>query len=75
MYIIKNKGLKLIIISFFIFLFLNLIENYLHYNIGRNRENSFIKLSIPSQNDFIKIIIIMFIFGILQGLLTYLFDW
>lgn len=74
MYIIKNKGLKLIIISFFIFLFLNLIENYLHYNIGRNRENSFIKLSIPSQNDFIKIIIIMFIFGILQGLLTYLFD-
>ena len=74
MYIIKNKGLKLIFISFFIFLFLNLIENYFHYNIGRNRDDSFIKLSIPSQNDFIKIIIIMFIFGILQGLLTYLFD-
>ena len=74
MYIIKNKGLKLILVSFLVFLVLNLVENYFHYNIGRNRDKSFKELSIPSYDDWVKIIFIMFIFAFLQGFFTYFID-
>ena len=59
-------------ISFFIFIFINFIENLLHYNIGRNTDSD-IKLNSPTKNDWIRIIIVMIIFGLLQGGLTYYF--
>ena len=65
-----NKSIHLVIISFIVFIILNVIENYIHYNIGRNRDVEGIKLSTPSFKDWIKIIITMIIFGILQGSLT-----
>ena len=65
-----NKNIHIVIISFIIFIILNIIENYIHYNIGRNRNVEGIKLSNPSLKDWIKIIITMIIFGILQGSLT-----
>lgn len=72
MYIVKNKNINLIIISFFVFLFLNLIENLIHYNIGRHtNDKEFIIITNPSYRDWIKIAIIMIIFGLLQGFLTY----
>jgi hypothetical protein len=68
-----NKNIHIVIISFIVFILLNIIENYIHYNIGRNRHIDGIKLSNPSIKDWIKIIITMIIFGILQGLLTIYF--
>jgi hypothetical protein len=65
-----NKNIHIVIISFIVFIILNIIENYIHYNIGRNRNVEGIKLSNPSFKDWIKIIITMIIFGILQGSLT-----
>lgn len=57
--------------SFVAFIILNIIENYIHYNIGRNREDTeFIKLSMPSSRDWLRIIVIMIIFAILQGTFT-----
>ena len=55
------------------YLFVNLFENLIHYNIGRfsNRET---KLEIPTQKDWIKIVIVMCVFALLQGLLTYWFN-
>lgn len=70
----KNKKLHIFIISFFVFIVLNIIENYVHYNIGRNRGVKYIKLSNPTKIDWMKIIIIMLIFAILQGIFTYLLD-
>jgi hypothetical protein len=73
MYIISGASIHLIIISFFVYLFVNLFENLIHYNIGRfsDRET---KLEIPTQKDWIKIIIVMCVFALLQGVLTYWFN-
>lgn len=74
MYIIKNAGIHLIVISFFVYILVNLVENLIHYNIGRysNRET---KIELPTRRDFIKIVIIMIVFAALQGVLTYWFNY
>jgi hypothetical protein len=61
------------LISFFVYIFVNLFENIIHYNIGRfsNKET---KLELPSKKDFIKIIVVMLIFALIQGLLTSYFN-
>jgi hypothetical protein len=73
MYITSGASLHIIAISFFVYLFVNLFENLIHYNIGRfsNKET---KLELPSQKDFIKILVVMGIFALLQGLLTSYFN-
>jgi len=73
MYIISGASFHLIAISFFVYLFVNLFENLIHYNIGRfsNKET---KLELPSKKDLIKIVVVMGAFALLQGLLTYFFN-
>jgi hypothetical protein len=71
---IKNKKLHIFIISFLIFIFLNITENFIHYNIGRHNENDIVKLILPSKRDWIKIIIVMVVFAFLQGWFTYLLE-
>lgn len=72
MFIVSGKSLHIIIISFFVYLFVNLAENLIHYNIGKfsNKET---KLELPSKNDWVKIAVVMLFFALLQGLLTYYF--
>lgn len=60
----------LIVVSFFVYLVINLFENLIHYNIGRF-SNRNVELLIPTRSDFIKIGIVMMFFAALQGLLTY----
>ncbi len=73
MYITSGASFHIILISFLVYLFVNLFENIIHYNIGRfsNKET---KLNLPSKKDFIKIAIVMCIFALLQGLLTDYFN-
>jgi len=73
MYIISGASIHLIAISFFVYLFVNLFENLIHYNIGRfsDRET---KIEMPTQKDWIKIAVVMCVFALLQGLLTYYFN-
>jgi hypothetical protein len=73
MYIISGASLHIIIISFVVYLFVNLFENLIHYNIGKfsNQET---KLEIPSKQDFIKIALVMCTFALLQGLLSFYFN-
>ena len=73
MYILSGKSFHLIVISFFVYLFVNLFENLVHYNIGRfsNKET---KLELPSKKDWIKIVVVMCFFALLQGLLTFYFN-
>ena len=75
MHIVRNKNFNLIIISFCVFLFINLLENIIHYNIGLHSNKDYITLSNPSQNDWIKIIVIMIIFAMLQGIFTFVFNY
>ena len=74
MYIIKDKRIHLIFISFCVFIFVNLIENLIHYNIGKYHDKNLI-LELPSKVDWLKIIITMIIFALLQGFLTYYFNY
>ena len=73
MYILSGASFHIIAISFFVYLFVNLFENLIHYNIGRfsNKETKF---KLPSNQDFIKIVIVMCLFALLQGLLTNYFQ-
>ena len=69
---IKNKKFHIFIVSFVIFIILNIAENIIHYSIGRN--NNILELSLPNKSDFIQIIIIMIIFAVLQGWFTYILE-
>ncbi len=70
-YVHRRLPSNIFMASFVAFIILNIIENYIHYNIGRNREKEeFIKLSMPSTKDWIKIVTIMIVFAILQGVFT-----
>lgn len=73
MYNISSSSLHLITVSFFVYLFVNTFENLIHYNIGRftNKET---KLELPTRKDWLKIILVMIFFGMLQGVLTYWFQ-
>jgi hypothetical protein len=73
MFIISGASFHIITISFFVYIFVNLFENMIHYNIGKfsNKET---KLELPSKTDFIKIVVVMCVFALLQGLLTSYFN-
>jgi hypothetical protein len=73
MYITSGASVHIIIISFLVYLFVNLFENLIHYNIGKF-SNTETKLNLPTKKDFIKIVLVMCIFALLQGLLTYYFN-
>jgi hypothetical protein len=68
-----GSSLHLIVISFLAYLIVNLFENLIHYNIGRFSDQK-TKLELPTRKDWVKIVIVMCIFALLQGLLTYAFN-
>jgi hypothetical protein len=73
MYITSGASIHIIVISFVVYLFVNLFENMIHYNIGKfsNKETRF---DLPTRQDFIKIIVVMCFFALLQGVLTVYFN-
>jgi len=71
---IKNASVHLIIVSFVVYIFVNIIENTIHYNIGKFSNRDEYHFDIPTKKDWIRIIIIMIIFALLQGFLTYYFN-
>jgi hypothetical protein len=71
---IKKASIHLIIVSFIVYIFVNTIENMIHYNIGKFTNKDEYHFDIPTKKDWIKIVIIMVIFALLQGFLTYYFN-
>lgn len=73
MYNTSKSSMHLITVSFIVYLFVNLFENVIHYNIGKfsDRETH---IDIPTKKDWFKIILVMCSFALLQGLLTYVFN-
>ena len=69
----KSSNFRLLMVSFCVYLFVNLFENLIHYNIGRNSDSE-IKFDTPTKKDWIKIVFVMFFFAFLQGILTCMFD-
>lgn len=68
----RKNALHLFVISFIVFVILNIIENVVHYNIGKTSNMEF-ELSNPTIIDWKKIIITMIIFALLQGIFTMYF--
>ena len=73
MYIISGASIHIIAISFFVYIFVNFFENLIHYNIGRFSDKE-TKLELPSKKDFVKIVVVMCVFALIQGLLTSYFN-
>ena len=70
--LLKDYSTRIVIVSFFVYLFVNLFENLIHYNIGKfsNKETHF---EIPSEKDWLKIVVVMITFALIQGLMTCFF--
>ena len=65
----KKGAFHIFLISFIVFAILNIIENVIHYNIGKMSNKKLI-ITNPSNEHWKKILITMFIFALLQGALT-----
>jgi len=84
----KPGTLHIFAFSFIVFIVLNVIENVIHYNIGKYHESNNtngnvvngsaniagIHFTNPSQPDWVRIIVIMLIFAVLQGFFTSYFS-
>ena len=68
LYHTKGKT-HIFVISFLVFAVLNIVENLIHYNIGRTSDQDF-QFYNPTRIDWKKIIFTMIIFAILQGYFT-----
>jgi hypothetical protein len=68
----KDSSTRIITVSFFVYLFVNLFENLIHYNIGKfsNEDTHFV---VPSEKDWFKIVAVMITFALIQALLTCFF--
>lgn len=68
----EKNMFHLFITSFIVFAIVNIIENVIHYNIGKTSNTEF-EFSNPTIIDWKKILFTMIIFALLQGLLTMYF--
>ena len=82
----KPGTIHIFAFSFIVFIVLNLIENVIHYNIGKYHTKDDVgsngdgksvagfHFTNPSETDWVRIVIIMFIFAVLQGFFTTYFS-
>jgi hypothetical protein len=73
----KKGTLDIFVFSFLMFIVLNLIENVIHYNIGKYHDaknGGGVHFTNPSNKDWVRIIVIMLIFAVLQGFFTSYFS-
>jgi len=74
MYILSGSNIHLMLVSFFVYIFVNMFENTIHYNIGRMNSDANAKIELPTKNDFVKIVFVMLSFAAIQGFLTFYFN-
>ena len=76
-HLFKNSSTRIVFVSFFVYLFVNLFENIIHYDIGKFSDrgsNAESKDFMPTNRDWFKIIGVMIVFAGIQGLLTCYFS-
>jgi hypothetical protein len=71
----KSGTIHIFVFSFLVLIVLNVIENVIHYNIGKFHDRgeggvAGYHFTNPSNTDWVRIIVIMFVFAILQGVFT-----
>ena len=76
-HLFKNSSTRIIFVSFFVYLFVNLFENVIHYDIGKFSDREYDAEAndfMPTNRDWTKIIVVMIVFAGIQGLLTCYFS-
>ena len=77
----KPGTIHIFIFSFLVFIVLNVVENVIHYNIGKFHDHgggagggnggiAGYHFTNPTNTDWVRIIVIMLVFAILQGVFT-----
>jgi len=79
----KPGTIHIFVFSFLVFIILNVVENVIHYNIGKFHDRgggggggnggggvAGYHFTNPSNTDWVRIIVIMLVFAILQGVFT-----
>ena len=68
----SRTSARIFVISFSVFAALNVVENLLHYSIGRSSgtNTKSLRFERPSTYDMLRIIGVMAVFAVLQALLT-----
>lgn len=77
----KPGTIHIFVFSFLVFIVLNVVENVIHYNIGKFHDHGVsagagnggiagYHFTNPSNTDWVRIIVIMLVFAILQGVFT-----
>lgn len=66
----RSNSRHIFIVSVIVFIILNIVENVIHYNIGLTPERLSLSFTAPSYVDWVRIICVMIVFAILQGVLT-----
>jgi hypothetical protein len=61
--------LRIFSISAVVYIFLNMIENTIHYNIGKFTESTF-QYTLPTLSDEARMIGVMLTFAFLQGIIV-----
>lgn len=61
---------KIFMISFIVFVIVNIVENVIHYSIGRTYNQRNIQIQAPTNTDWIRIIGVMLVFATIQASLT-----
>lgn len=61
---------SIFIVSFLVFLVLNLVENIYHYSIGRLSDQRSVAWVMPTRLDWVRIVVVMVVFGLLQAFFT-----
>jgi hypothetical protein len=82
----KPGTIHIFVFSFLVFIVLNVIENVIHYNIGKYHEGrggnagngsaslAGFHFTNPGYTDWVRIVLIMLIFAVLQGGFTSYFS-
>jgi len=85
----KSGTIHIFVFSFLVFIVLNVIENVIHYNIGKYHEGrggnggnggngsaslAGFHFTNPGYTDWVRIVVIMLIFAVLQGGFTSYFS-
>lgn len=81
----KPGTIHIFVFSFLVFIVLNVVENVIHYNIGKFHDHgggngggnggiAGYHFTNPSNTDWVRIIVIMLVFAILQGVFTSYFS-
>lgn len=71
----KSGTIHIFAYSCIVFIVLNIVENVIHYNIGKFHDHDGrYRFTNPSYTDWMRIIVIMLIFALLQGMFTSYFS-